>query len=169
MTDEDSIHIWFCEEADGLIREAASSALPDETGGVLIGVSVDERPWITDAVLVPSRKSSPVYYELTGEARRAAVDGARHRDPRLGYIGEWHSHTYDIGPSQLDRKTMASLAENDSDSPEPVLVIARLRAGAHTLEAHQQVDGRLMPRSMIATGPLARGPLGSDGKGTTGG
>jgi len=169
MTDENPIHLWLCEEAAELIRGAASSALPDETGGVLIGVSVDERPWVTDAVLVPSPKSSPVYYELTGEARRAAVDGARDRDLRLGYIGEWHSHTYDIGPSGLDRETMASLAENESDSPDPVLVIARLRAGAHILEAHQQVAGRLMPRSMIATGPLVRRPLELDGNGATDG
>jgi proteasome lid subunit RPN8/RPN11 len=146
--------MWLSEDAAELLREAARSALPDETGGVLVGVSVDARPWVTEAVLVPSEKSSPVYYELPGGARQAAVDEARVRDRRLGYIGEWHSHTYDIGPSELDRSTMARLAESDSDCQQPVLLIARRRADAHSLEAYQQVGRFLRPLRVLASGPL---------------
>lgn len=146
--------MWLVEEAAALLRESARSALPDETGGVLVGVSINTRPWVTKAVLVPSDKSSPVFYELPGQARRAAVDEARVHDPRLGYIGEWHSHTYDIGPSELDRSTMARLAESDSDCRQPVLLIARRRADVHTLDAYQQVGQHLRPLRVLASGPL---------------
>lgn len=148
--------LWLSEAAARLIRDAAREALPDETGGVLVGVSVDERPWVTEAILVPSPKSSPVYYELSGAERRAAVDGARGRDRRQGYIGEWHSHTYDTGPSPLDRKTMARLAgEDGGDGGHPVLLIARYREDGHDLEAHEQVDGGLVPLRVLAAGALA--------------
>lgn len=146
---------WLSEAAARLIRKAAREALPDETGGVLVGVSVEERPWVTEAILVPSPKSSPVYYELSGAERRAAVEGARGRDCRQGYIGEWHSHTYDIGPSSLDRETMARLAsEGGEDGEHPVLLIARPREDGHDLEAHEQVDGGLVPLRMLAAGAL---------------
>jgi hypothetical protein len=169
MSADGRLRIWLSERAARLVQEAATDALPDETGGVLIGVSVDDRPWITDAILIPSQKSSPVYYELPGEARHAAVDGARDRDRRLGYIGEWHSHTYDIGPSHMDRTTMARLAEHGGDCTEPVLLIARLRGGAHILEAHQQVGRLLKPLHASATGPLPAERDESDEKEATDG
>jgi proteasome lid subunit RPN8/RPN11 len=146
--------IWLSEEPAELIGEAARSAHPDETGGVLIGVSLGTRPWVTEAVLVPSEKSSPVYYELPAGARQEAVDRARLDDRRLGYIGEWHSHTYDIGPSDIDRETMTRLAARGEDCRRPVLLIARRRDEAHRLEAHQQVGRRLRPLRLLAAGPL---------------
>lgn len=144
--------LWLSEAAARMIREAALEALPDETGGVLVGVSVYERPWVTEAIHVPSPKSSPVYYELSGAERRAAVESARRRDRRQGYIGEWHSHTYDIGPSGLDRTTMARLAGEAGE--QPVLMIARHHEDGHDLEAHEQVDGGLVPLRVLAAGAL---------------
>jgi proteasome lid subunit RPN8/RPN11 len=158
MSTELPWRMWLSEEAAALLREAAQSALPDETGGVLVGVSIDTRPWVTEAVIVPSEKSSPVYYELPGGARQAAVDEARLRDRRLGYIGEWHSHTYDIGPSELDRSTMARLAESDTDCQQPVLLIARRIADVHTLDSYQQVGRYLRPLRVLDSGPLPPEP-----------
>jgi len=158
MSSTNAPPFWLSEAAAHLIREAAREALPDETGGVLVGVSVEKRPWVTEAILVPSPKSSPVYYELSGAERRAAVEGARGRDRRQGYIGEWHSHTYDIGPSGLDRETMARLAgEGGEDGAPPVLLIARHCKNGHDLEAHEQVDGGLVPLRVLAAGALPPG------------
>jgi proteasome lid subunit RPN8/RPN11 len=147
--------IWLSEQAAELIVTAARDAHPDETGGVLIGVLLGSRPWVTDAILVPSEKSSPVYYELPEGARQEAVDRARLDDPRLGYIGDWHSHTFDIGPSQTDRTTMTRLAARGEDCRRPVLMIARRRGEAHRLEAHQQVGRRLRLLHLLAAGPLS--------------
>jgi proteasome lid subunit RPN8/RPN11 len=146
--------IWLSEKAAEMIGEGARSAHPDETGGVLIGVSLGARPWVTEAVLVPSEKSSPVYYELPMGARQHVVDRARTRDSRLGYIGEWHSHTFDVGPSTLDRTTMTRLADRGQDCRRPVLLIARRRGEMHRLEAHQQAGRRLVPLRLLAAGSL---------------
>jgi proteasome lid subunit RPN8/RPN11 len=154
MTTARTWRIWLSEQAAELIIAAAHDAHPDETGGVLIGVQIGSRPWVTEAVLVPSEKSSPVYYELPAGARQFLIDHARISDPRLGYIGDWHSHTFDIGPSQIDRATMAGLVARDTDCRRPVLMIARRRGQVYQLEAHQQVGRLLRPLRLLAAGPL---------------
>jgi proteasome lid subunit RPN8/RPN11 len=154
MTTARTWRIWLSEQAAESIVAAARDDHPDETGGVLIGVQIGSRPWVTEAVLVPSEKSSPVYYELPAGARQLASDQARISDPRLGYIGDWHSHTFDIGPSQIDRATMAGLAARNTDCRRPVLMIARRRGDVYQLEAHQQVGRLLRPLRLLATGPL---------------
>lgn len=155
MTAVGTWRIWLSEHAAELIVAAAHNDHPNETGGVLIGVQIGRRPWVTEAVLVPSEKSSPVYYELPAGARQFAIDQARIRDPRLGYIGDWHSHTFDIGPSQTDRATMAVLAARGKDCRRPVLLIARRRGDVYQLEAHQQVGRLLRPLRLLAAGPLS--------------
>lgn len=160
--------IWLSERAAELIAGAARDAHPDETGGVLIGVLIGSRPWVTDAILVPSEKSSPVYYELPEGARQGAVDRARLDDFRLGYIGDWHSHTFDIGPSQTDRTTMARLAARDEDCRKPVLMIARRRGEVRQIEAHQQVGRLLRPLRLLAAGPLSPENCNPDDRSTDG-
>jgi proteasome lid subunit RPN8/RPN11 len=155
--------IWISESASEAITSSAAEHHPQEIGGVLIGVAAGGRPWVTLAVTVPSRRRTPVYYELPAGARGAAVDRARRRDGRLGYLGDWHSHPVDVGPSDKDRSTMAALAEGDADCPRPVLVIARRSGEGYLLDAHQQVGIRLRPLRLIAAGPLP--PPQSDRKG----
>ena len=93
---------WLCEEAENTIREAACRSDPDEAGGVLVGVLVGRRPWVTEAIEVPSIHPSGNRYEISGEDRVKAVSRARDADARLGYLGEWHSHPADVGPSSTD-------------------------------------------------------------------
>jgi proteasome lid subunit RPN8/RPN11 len=153
--------IWISENASETIIDAARQHHPKEIGGVLLGVSISRRPWVTQAVVVPSEHQTPIYYELPSGARRTAVDNARRVDARVGYVGDWHSHPMDIGPSDKDRSTMSALADDVSAGcPRPVLAIARRRGSSYTLDLHQQVGRRLRPLRMVAAGAL---PKSADG------
>jgi proteasome lid subunit RPN8/RPN11 len=146
--------IWISESASEEMSTAAAAHHPQEIGGVLVGVASAGRPWVTLAVTVPSTRRTPVYYELPAGARQATVERARRQDARLGYIGDWHSHPLDVGPSDIDRATMAALAEADTDCPRPVLVIARRRDDGYRLDARQQVGAALRALRTISAGPL---------------
>src|SRR4051794_20982282 len=93
---------WLTESARDAIITAAAAAHPNETGGVLLGVLTHGRPWITTATEVPHRGATGTYYELEGGAAPTIVEAATLLDRRVGYLGEWHSHPADAGPSALD-------------------------------------------------------------------
>lgn len=147
--------VWLSEPALEDIHSAAREHHPDEIGGVLIGVEAERRPWVTRAVIVPSQRATPAYYEIPAGARRRAVRRLRRDDPRLGYLGDWHSHPANIGPSGKDRETMAVLAaDRDSGCSRPVLLLARRRGEDYRLDARQQVGSKLRELRLIIAGPL---------------
>lgn len=147
--------IWMSEEAAEAIGSAARDDHPVEVGGVLVGVRVGRRPWVTEAIAVPSEHQTPTYYELPAGARHAAVDAARQRDERLGYIGDWHAHPADVGASPKDVDTMRRLAsDRDAGCARPVLLIARRVAQGYEIDAHQFTGRRLRDLRVIAAGRL---------------
>ena len=138
-----------------MIIEAATAAHPKETGGVLLGVLAHGRPWITAAVEVPDTDATGVYYELEGGAAPAIVDAMTLLDPRLGYLGEWHSHPADVGPSDLDAQSMRAIAADaNAGCAHPVLLIARRRGSGYGLDARQLQRRRLRSLHLIDAGPL---------------
>jgi proteasome lid subunit RPN8/RPN11 len=146
---------WLSEAGEREILSAACRNHPKEIGGVLIGVHAEGRPWVTLAVTVPPARAHATYYEIPAGARHQAVAAARRRDKRLGYLGDWHSHPIDVGPSDTDRKTMRDLASDSrSGCSRPVLLIARRRGEHYWLDAHQQTRRTLRPLKLIAAGPL---------------
>jgi proteasome lid subunit RPN8/RPN11 len=146
---------WLTETARDLIVDAATAAQPKETGGVLLGVLTHGRPWITTAVEVPHAAATGVYYELAGGAAPAIVDVMTLLDSRLGYLGEWHSHPADVGPSELDTRSMRAIAADSTAGCErPVLIIARRRDALYQLDARQLQRRRLRTLRLIDAGPL---------------
>lgn len=147
--------IWLSEDAAETIRAAAGEHHPVEIGGVLVGVSVEGRPWVTHAAAVPSEHQTRIFYELPEGARHGAVDEARDDDCRLGYIGDWHAHPVDSGPSDTDLTTMRELfADRDAACPRPVLLIARRAGGSYRVNAWQFTGRRLRNLRVIAAGAL---------------
>jgi proteasome lid subunit RPN8/RPN11 len=148
--------LWLSERAQAAIEDAARRAHPAETGGVLVGVYGDNgRPWVVEAVEVPSAHVDPTYYELPAGARPDVVDTARVRDRRLGYVGDWHSHPADVGPSETDIATMKEVAEDaGGDCDHPVLVIARRVDEAYRLDGREFARRRLRKLRLIAAGDL---------------
>lgn len=134
---------------------AARAAHPNETGGILAGVldGLGE-PCVVEAVELPPTKPSAARYVVPEGATVSAVDAARTRDGRLGYIGEWHSHPSDQPASPTDVATMVSLAEAP-DVADPVLIVLRQGDGGFSLDAHVVINARLVTAELLAMGPLA--------------
>jgi integrative and conjugative element protein (TIGR02256 family) len=150
---------WLSEEAASTIRAAAQAAHPDETGGVLVGVLNKGRPWITHAVEVPSGASTGTWFEIDGSKRQRVVREARKIDSAIGYLGEWHSHPADVGPSATDLTTMRRLAADpDSGCPRPVLLIARHQGSNYSLDARQVSQRGSRRLRLVAAGPLPIDP-----------
>lgn len=93
------------------IRERA---LPNETGGVLVGSYDTARRIAYVCGLVPSppdSKERPALY-IRGKAglERAVEQLARASGNHLEYVGEWHTHPGSVDPSGDDRTVLGWLA-----------------------------------------------------------
>lgn len=151
----DSPIVRIAESAAHYLRCRARAAHPDETGGILLGVAVAGNPWITRAVELTSDERGQHHYRLPAGMTRTAVRAGRRDDPRLGYLGEWHSHPADVGPSAVDRRTMKRLARRTRFEPSPVLLVVRRAKDDYLLDLHQVVFPDLHRRQVLLTGDLS--------------
>jgi len=150
--------VWLSEPAWDALIAAAKAANPNETGGVLVGVVLDGgegagRPWVTHAVEVPSRKRGRSHYELPAGARRRVVTKLRKSDSRLGYLGDWHSHPSDVGPSPTDIDSIES-ASVEGDCPRPLLFLVRRGRQRYRIDPHQWTGRSLRHLQVRAAGLL---------------
>lgn len=152
--------VWVSEAAREDMIRAAAAAHPSETGGVLVGVVLGRgrgagRPWVTHAVEVRSKKSGPGHYELPARARERVVTRLRKNDPRLGYLGDWHSHPANLDPSRTDADSMAS-ASVTGDCRRPLLLVLRRAADGYQIDARQWTGAALRRLQIRCSGPLLR-------------
>ncbi len=145
--------ILLAEEAWGELIDAARSADPYETGGVLLGVRAGRDPWVTTIAHVTSAHPASSRYVLPQGATTAAVDAARAGDPRVGYLGEWHSHPSGGGPSAIDRGVMRTLGWF-LPFPQPILIIVATEPEGHVLRGYASRVLILVRADVVATGPL---------------
>lgn len=89
------------------IAARAQAAMPNETGGALIGWREGEFVNVMDSIEIPSVRPDHARYQLSvadlNEALERYISSAR--DARMGYVGSWHSHPAMVGPSPRDRYT----------------------------------------------------------------
>lgn len=147
------------ERAQRELRRLAERALPSETGGVLVGCMIDERPAVMDVVEIHDETATDRHYRVPEGATANAVAAARQHDARLGYLGEWHTHPDGSGPSTLDVAAMLGAAE-DSGTSEPVLLlVAPTGDTPSTLSAYVTTPAGLKDAGICTTGDLpANGP-----------
>jgi proteasome lid subunit RPN8/RPN11 len=119
------------------MRLAASRSHPIETGGVLIGVHLQGHPWIVTAIEIATDDRGASHFKIPAGATQKAVKGARAADPRLGYVGDWHSHPRDVGPSTTDLTTLGLISIKHPQEPNPALVILRRREVGYRLDARR--------------------------------
>lgn len=123
--------MWLSESAVSGISLAAFRAHPFETGGVLVGVRAGSgRPWVTRAVEVP-RQGEPnrSSYVLPPDARPRTIDDLRRTDSRLGYLGDWHSHPCNVGPSAKDIRALRAIAHDSSGECDDAILLVLIRSG----------------------------------------
>ncbi len=138
-----------------MLVASARAAHPAEAGGVLLGVTARRTLWITVAVELPGDSGSGHYLVPEG-ATVPAVKQARSTDPRLGYLGEWHSHTKDTGASFDDRATMRAISWFVRRPPPggPLLIVVRRRGAQYALSGYKARFPLLRPVRLVLTGPL---------------
>lgn len=87
-------------------------AVPNETGGALIGWREGPAVSVMDFIEILSARPERARYELGITDLNTALAGylARTTDARLGYVGSWHSHPAPVGPSFTDRHTFRRTA-----------------------------------------------------------
>jgi hypothetical protein len=126
------------------------AALPNETGGVLLGFLDGERPVVVDAVEHVDPDATPCRYRLPAEETQRIVEEARGRDDRLGYLGDWHTHPSGAGPSDLDTAAMLG-ARAHGGFERPLLVLGtptddrQARLSAYVTTAAGLVEATICP------------------------
>jgi proteasome lid subunit RPN8/RPN11 len=128
--------ILIVEDEAADLRKFARDALPNETGGILLGFMSDGEPLVTRCVHLPPASPSPRSFTIENGATADAVKAAQTAEPTIGYLGEWHSHPSDQPASAKDRETMARIT-GTGEPACPILIVACPQAGApHRLRAY---------------------------------
>lgn len=150
--------LLIAEEAVSSLNEAAARSHPHETGGILVGVYVDGKPWVTQVVEIPSPDRGHNHYRIPGRATQPAVKAARESDSRLGYLGDWHSHPADSGPSATDLASLALISYRRPRRPNPTTIVVRKRGDQYVLDARRIVGVQVRASDVRITGSLAAPP-----------
>jgi proteasome lid subunit RPN8/RPN11 len=149
--------LLIAESAVDQLKRAASLSHPLETGGILVGVHADQQPWATMAIELPTSSRGRAHYHLPGGATQPAVLMARAVDPRLGYIGDWHSHPADVSPSRTDLASLRLISYLHPRRPNPtLLVLRRISEHEYKLEARRITAANPRVCAIRITGELPR-------------
>ena len=112
------------------LHQIAKAALPNETGGLLIGYRhEDGTVSVTQVIEVPDASATPLSYVRRHEdAARILEDFLNRQDPDTieGYVGDWHTHPARAVSSPTDLGTLAQNAALDGHS---VALLTLMRGG----------------------------------------
>lgn len=130
---ERQIGEWKLVTDVGLLEKLGdlrSLGLPDETGGVLLGMwdLVHRIVYVVDTIPAPpdSRKRVTSFIRGCEGLLNKVTHAGRATNSMLQYVGEWHSHPdgHGTAPSNDDRKVFEWIAEKASeDGYQPVMAI----------------------------------------------
>jgi integrative and conjugative element protein (TIGR02256 family) len=108
-----------------VIADAATKSRRAERGGILVGYWEDGIVFVRAALKVRDGRANAWTYTRRRRHAQSALDRYRNsqEDERLGYVGEWHTHTAQQPPSETDYVTMMRLAA-DADDGSLGLIVA---------------------------------------------
>ena len=140
-------------------ERAAASRLPNETGGILLGVRVGSDVYVADVTEVADDLSTGSRFVLRHAAREEAL--ARYRsavppDCPFGYVGSWHSHPVLAVGSSRDTRTLCQEAKTAQDL---VAMLILMRAPDGTWLAEGAVGYRKPVNAHRSRGRPAWRPL----------
>ena len=126
-----------------MVKESIRS-FPLETGGMLIGRFDGNCAVITNATGPgPKAEHTPTEFKRDGEYSQWVLDKAVAKlDGTQDYIGEWHSHPMNTGPSGKDFASLRWIAQNPSYAvAQPVLAICRRQREDSWILSFYVLDG----------------------------
>ena len=121
------LDVYFDQEGERQLRTLRQNALPNETGGILLGyhdLSINSLIIVAGLPAPPDSEGSPGSFERGIEGLKATVEEASRRTAGIvGYVGEWHSHPrgHSASPSQDDWLQLIHLAIGMSDDGLPAV------------------------------------------------
>lgn len=121
--------VFIVEDVLGDMFRMAEAAVPFETGGLLVGPRTADAVWIAHAVELKMERPSATRYSIAAGATYEAVDTVRHSDTRCGYVGDWHTHPADAGPSEVDVSSLRASAEESGGAHRLIAVVQRRSGG----------------------------------------
>lgn len=128
---------------DFMLKESTLS-FPHETGGMLVGKFDGNCAVITSATGPgPKAERTPTEFRRDGEYSQWVLDETVAKsDGAQDYIGEWHSHPMNSGPSGKDFASLRWIAQNPNYAiTQPVLGICRRHKDGIWLMSFYVLDG----------------------------
>jgi len=124
--------IFTAEALGSAVRRAERSA-HRETGGLLLGFRAANDVHIVDIIEIRDRSATRNRYLLREKRREQELVRYLADVPSgspVGYVGTWHSHLADVGPSWIDKQTFRREVWT---APDLVVhaVLARSQEGWH--------------------------------------
>jgi integrative and conjugative element protein (TIGR02256 family) len=138
------------------LRTMAEAAHPRETGGLLLGWWEGMMPIVADVIEVPDPRATRTRWTRHEQSAASALEAAltSPRDPNLGYVGEWHSHPADLGPSSRDISELRSISRQYPNAL--VLAVVRYRG---SVESRLARAGRLTTPGRLGAQPTLTGTV----------
>ncbi|AYZ53558.1 MULTISPECIES: Mov34/MPN/PAD-1 family protein [Enterobacteriaceae] len=133
---------WTVKVDQGLVnklREIRKQALPNETGGAILGITdLKNRSIIlVDVIPAPSDSvASPTHFVRGQVEQEQALEKARHLTAHVvDYVGEWHSHPqgYSARASRDDEKLIETLHSKMSAEGLPVTMVIVSESGLNII------------------------------------
>jgi proteasome lid subunit RPN8/RPN11 len=146
--------VLIAESAVASMRHAATAAYPNETGGILLGVLADNAPWVVLADELVDSVRGRNHFRIAAGATSDAVSRAQQADPRIGYLGDWHSHPANVGPSRTDLQTLQRYATVQRGGPATTLIVLRREHDQWELDPRRVFRWRTVTCSIHLTGDL---------------
>lgn len=122
--------------ASAMLRSCDAST--NELGGILVGWwEGASRACVVDLLLVPDETAARSHYTRRHLSAQKLLDTYRlgQTEPRIGYIGEWHSHPAPQPPSSVDRAALGAIVRQSRKQVAMIVLAADItgRVTAHGL------------------------------------
>lgn len=146
MTSGHLVQVRLSAQAADTLRQQARAAAERERGGLLLGWWDHRDIIIQLAVEVRDPGATFATWTRHETAAQQALDEARATlaDPRIGYVGDWHTHPAPIGASPADK---AALRRASRQYDQPIALIVALPDGG--LDLHAARAGRCRPAHIM--------------------
>jgi integrative and conjugative element protein (TIGR02256 family) len=136
------------QAVDAAIAEGVA-ALPHEAGGILLGFRTPNLVVITRSISVADPHSSRrSYLRRQRHAQQRMTHGRGDAPSVVGYVGEWHTHPSDVGPSQTDLRALDAVARL-AHGPVALIVLAEPACGQPTIHGAVATSQAMSPALVI--------------------
>ena len=129
------------------LYEIGLKVYPAEYGGILVGRYSDDLKtcFIEETILPSKHKSSRYVFERGKEGLVEKLTEYYNQQPKLIYIGEWHTHPDSLPiPSSTDKQAMKKIAGDDNVKiNSPVLMILGISKKNYSIGIYIQFNGKL--------------------------